>query len=198
MLIWHQYFTPDRTSLLDKKFEREHAQLVLRSPFANKSFDVDTEFDECLKCLSLTRCEEGQNEMESKQRVIHEHDERTEREKVREGEHEELPYDETTSTELLIRKWRACSEGGRVYFYHRWDDQGIEDNASRIRDGNHQMVIRVHLHRAKCKAKALVRAMQETRRMALPRNFRRIYFGSKHLREKGMCKMRSSMIGNKA
>ena len=93
-------------------------------------------------------------------------------EKMGGGEHEELPYDETTSTELLVLKWRACPEGGRVYFYHRWDDQGIEDNAFRIRDGNHQIVVKVHLHRAKCKAKTLVRAMQETRRMALPRNFR--------------------------
>lgn len=189
MLSWDLYFTPDRTSLIDRNFDKEYDQIILESPLSNKTFDIDVEFDVHLERLFMPSLVEEQGvEMPS-------------REVVDEGEHseqslrEELPYDESTSTELLISKWNACPEPGRVYLYHRWDDRGTEDE-----DAYQDAFVRVHLHRVKCKAKTLVRAMQETRRMALPRNFRKIYFGSSRgrgVRTKKVRPNRTNLIDNK-
>ena len=197
MLSWDLYFTLDKTALIDKDFDREHDQIILKAPFLDSMFNIDIQFDVCLEHLSLAS-------VEAEQRV-----EGPSRSVVDEGcfpsekpqeclESEELPYDESTSTELLIFKWGTCPEPGRVYFYHRWDDQAADD-VFEAGDDHQAPLVRVHLHRARCKARTLVKAMQETRRMALPRNFRRIYFGGNYLRGKRTKRSlpRVSVLGNK-
>ena len=165
---------------MNDSFDKEHDQVILKSPFANMSFDIDVEFDVHLERLSLKTLDCGRKVMESNQVTTDECELPGGRQEGRGGMGgEELPYDEATSTELLISKWNACPEPGRIYFYHRWDDKAME-GVPGANDGNQGAVVRVHLHRVKCKARTLVGAMQEMRRMALPRNFRRIYFSGKH------------------
>lgn len=196
MLSWDLYFTPDRTSLLDRDFDREHDRIIPRLPFLGKTFDIDVEFDAYLQHLSRISLDEEQSVEASSQGAAGESELVVE--KLREeSENEELPYDEATSTEMLVLKWSTCPEPGRVYFYHRWDNLTADDV---FENGDNQQdpLVRVHLHRAKCKAKTLVEAMQETRRMALPRNFRRIYFGNGRGKWKGRARLgRSSLTGNK-
>lgn len=194
MLSWDLYFTPGRTSLIDKNFDKEYDKIILKSPFSSKTFDIDVEFDVHLERLFMPSLVEEQGVKTTSQDVVDE-DEHSEQSLQEEFENEELPYDEATSTELLISKWNACPVPGRVYFYHRWDDRVDEEE-----DAYQDALVRVHLHRVKCKASALVKAMQETRRMALPRNFRKIYFGGSRGKGKSSKKGRPSsanLIDNK-
>lgn len=196
MLSWDLYFTPDKASLIDRDFDKEHGQIALKLPFLNKTYDIEAEFDAILQHFSLIFLDEEHSVVASGQGTAGEGELVVEGPREEAG-NEELPYDEATSTEMLVRKWSACPEPGRVYFYHRWDNL-TADEALETDDNNQGPFVRVHLHRVKCKAGTLVRTMQETRRMALPRNFRRIYFGSS--RGKGRRKARlggNNLAGNK-
>ena len=196
MLSWELYFTPDRMSLIDKDFDGEYNQISLKSPFPDKTFDIDVEFDAYLQHLSLTSLNEEQS-VEASSHGTADEGEPTIGKPKEESENEELPYDELTSTEMLVLKWNTCPVPGRIYFYHRWDNLTTDD-VFEAEDNQQDALVRVHLHRAKCKARTLVKAMQETRRMALPRNFRKIYFGNRRVKGKRKAQPnRNDILGNK-
>ena len=196
MLSWELYFTPDRMSYIDRDFDIEYNQIILKLPFSDKVFDIDVAFDAYLQHLSLTSLNEEQSIKVSSHGTA-DGSEPTIGKPREESENEELPYDELTSTEMLILKWNTCPVPGRIYFYHRWDSPTTDD-AFETEDNQQDTFVKVHLHKAKCKAKTLVKAMQETRRMALPRNFRKIYFGNRRVKGKRKAQPNGNdFVGNK-